>query len=345
MYILGFKKPIELEFNEHIDYGFVCTSSNSSIAGNYVYFNGDVDPTTRRPQANDKFCVAKDDMSMKYFLYQGGRNVWGMFENDGRSPTAESDETDRWPWEDGIVWSYGDMPSDTTFEFKKIRWCGMIKYVPAIDESLRSIYSYSDLTLDPQESLGLDKVWLNQESTYHNYKVFIQQDDDGFRWYLNGYQGNTTVNRTYHAKAGIEELGWPWDNYDWYDVSRDYWQNDGSYFDFRNMDKPDKVNEGPYNWTITVTNGSNSFKLTCKNQDPNGTLMPYARFVGTNTSNEEVILRLMTGSDSNTMRWVLQQYGQEGSIVMANENVSNTELKWPWDSSITWDNSYSFAKD
>ena len=103
MYILGFKKPKEELFKEHITYGFSLSNSGSSaLDGNYYFFSRDIDPRTTTPQSQDKFCVTKEDGSSKYFLYESN-NKWAMFENDYQSPTIESDTTTLWPWESGIV--------------------------------------------------------------------------------------------------------------------------------------------------------------------------------------------------------------------------------------------------
>lgn len=342
MFTLAHMKPIKSEFLEHYDYGFILTDSGSGIDGNYVYFNGDVDPTTRSPQTGDKFCIAKQDMTIQYFLYQGS-GKWGMFQNDGRSPDIESNVTDKWPWDPSVTWSgvSGSISSSAKFEFRKIRWSGITCYTADFVPSA-IIYSGSDLTLDPQETLTEDDVWIRQDTGYHLNKIYIQHDEDGYRWYAD-VAGEYNENRTYYAKPSLEELGWPWDHYDWYDFQRDYWMAASEYYDFRNMDNVEKVNEGPYNVTVHVTNGSNEYDLICKNNDENSAVMPYCRFKGKTNNDKEVILRLMW-YEQNKYKWILQPYGKGGYDIMSNETFDINSLVWPWDSGITWTSNYTFTK-
>ena len=344
MYILGFKKPKEELFKEHITYGFTLSNSgDSALDGNYYFFSRDVDPRTTTPQSQDKFCVTKEDGSSKYFLYENN-NKWAMFENDYQSPTIESDTTTLWPWESGIVWNGvgGSISADAVLEFKQVRWSGIVEYDPVTypETKYGYIYSYSDGTMGNQEDVLKEGIKFTRYTTNNEHYLTIQKDSDGYRWYFNGKYSNSTVNRTYHAKATIEELGWPWDNYDWYVVKRDYWMEDVSIFDFRNMDNIEKVNKGPYNWTINVTTkNSETYTLTCNNNDPDGKVMPYCKFVGNGPDGKLYALYLMYGDSDNTFRWVWQSYdgGYENS--MTTFNIDN--IVWPWDPSSGFSSVFS----
>ena len=340
VYTLSWKKPVEKLFQEHIQYGFTLSGSDSSsIYGNYLFFSRNVDPRTTTPQPQDKFCMTLEDGSSKYFLYESN-NRWAMFNNDYESPYVESDETTLWPWESGITWNSinGSISSSDVFEFKQVRWTGIVEYNPTNypETKYGYIYSNSNGTMDNQETLVEGREWARY-SNNNKYRLVIQKDADGYRWYYKGKYSDVTTNRTYHAKATIEELGWPWDNYDWYPVKRSYWMDDMSTFDFRNMDNIEKVNKGPYNWSINVTVNSQTYTLTCNNNDPAGTVMPYCKFVGSGPESKLFALYLVYGNSDNTFRWAWNSYGSittPGSY--SNQTFTMGNILWPWDTNIEW---------
>ena len=318
-YTLAWKKQKQIEklFKEHIQYGVTLSGSgNSSQDGNYLFFSRNVDPRTTTPQSQDKFCMTLEDGSSKYFLYEN-TNRWALFENGSHSPYIESNKTTLWPWESGITWNAfnmggvsGSITPSTVFEFKQVRWTGIVEYNPTEypETKYGKIYSNSNGTMDNQETLEEGREWARYLNNNKRYLI-IQKDDDGYRWYYKGKSGDTTINRTYHAKATIEELGWPWDNYDWYQVKRSRLLEDISTYDFRNMDNIEKVNKGPYNWSINVTTSSHTYTLICNNNDPDGTVMPYCKFVGNGLDGKLYALYLAYGGNDNTFRWVWQPYG------------------------------------
>lgn len=187
-----------------------------------------------------------------------------------------------------------------------------------------------------QDSLFEGKEFLRYSSN-NKYRVYIKKDDDGYRWYFGGKYNEVTQNRTYHAKATIEELGWPWDNYDWYPVKCSYWMEDMVTFDFRNIDNIEKVNKGPYNWTINVTVNSSTYTLTCNNQDPDGTIMTYCKFVGSGLDGNLFALYLGSGNSENTFKWVWKAYGPVTAPGSYSEQIFDmNNIVWPWDSTVSW---------
>lgn len=307
--------------------------------GNYYFFTRDVDPRTTTPQSQDKFCVTKEDGSSMFFLYQSYKK-WGMFERDSNSPTIESIETMKWPWESGVTWEGvgGSINSDAVFEFKEVRWSGVVEYNPVNypETKYGILYSNSDGTMGNQDELKEGLTYARYTNN-NKYYLTIQKDADGYRWYYKGKYSDSTVNRTYHAKVTAEELGWPWDNYDWYPVKRSYWMEDMATFDFRNMDNIEKVNKGPYNWSINVTVNSQTYTLTCNNNDPDGTVMPYCKFVGSGPNGNLFALHLCYGNSDNTFRWAWQSYGPTSAPgSYSNQTFGIDSIVWPWDSSVSW---------
>ena len=332
--ILGFRKPKTELFKEHITYGFSVTDSgNSRVDGNYYFFNRDINPQTTIPQNGDTFSIAKADGDAPRFYYQSYQK-WGMF-YDG-SPLVESDTTTLWPWDSNLNWAYGNMSDSVKFEFKKMRWSGIVKYNPNdYPETGYTIFSNSDGTMENQEVLEVGKTWLRfDNSAYTKSFLTIQQDEDGYRWYYT-YR-NYNIDRTYYAAATLEELGWPWDHYDWYPTKRSYWLEGMTIPDFRNMDNIEKVNKGLFNWSINVNVDSNDYTLICNNNDPNGKLMPYCKFIGTGPNSKLYALYLGYGDSDNTFRWIWQEYGSYGGDAYSDNVFTLDNIAWPWDSSITW---------